>query len=95
MHIYEFICQNCHRRVSFLVRGIFAPFVPKCSSYGSANLSRIISGFTYHKALKTVWEESSEPTIHPGDAYYRDRRNIGRWMEKISVHRTGDAIPDS
>jgi len=32
--------------------------------------------------LKTVWEESGEPTAHPGDHYYRDPRNIGRWVEK-------------
>ena len=82
MPIYEFICQNCYRRMSFLVRDISAPFVTKCSSCGNSNLSRVISGFAYHKSLKTVWEESGEPTMHPGDDYYRDPRNIGRWAEK-------------
>jgi putative FmdB family regulatory protein len=80
--IYEFICQNCHRRLSFLVRDIFAPFAPKCSSCGSTNLSRAVSGFAYHKPLKTVWEESGKPTMHPGEDYYKDPRNIGRWVEK-------------
>jgi hypothetical protein len=42
----------------------------------------VISGFSYHKSLKTVWEESGEPTMHPGDDYYKDPRNIGRWVEK-------------
>ena len=82
MPIYEFICQDCHRRMSFLVRCISAHFVPKCSSCGSSNLSRVISGFAYHKSLMTVWEESGEPTMHPGDDYYKDPRNIGRWVEK-------------
>jgi putative FmdB family regulatory protein len=82
MPIYEFVCQNCHRRMSFLIRDICAPFVPKCSSCDSTNLSRVVSGFSYHKSLKTVWEESGEPTVHPGDDYYRDPRNIGRWVEK-------------
>jgi putative FmdB family regulatory protein len=80
--IYEFICQNCHRRLSFLVRDISALFVPKCSSCGSTNLSRAVSGFAYHKPLKTVWEESGEPTVHRGEDYYKDPRNIGRWVEK-------------
>jgi len=80
--IYEFICQNCHKRLSFLVRDVSAPFTAKCSSCGSTRLSRVISGFAYHKSLKTVWEESGEPTAHPGDDYYRDPRNIGRWVEK-------------
>jgi len=65
-----------------LIRDISAPFVPKCSSCGNTNLSRVVSGFSYHKSLKTVWEESGEPTMHPGDGYYNDPRNIGRWVEK-------------
>jgi len=32
--------------------------------------------------LKGVWEESDEPTMHPGEDYYKDPRNIGRWVEK-------------
>jgi putative FmdB family regulatory protein len=82
MPIYEFVCQDCHRRTSLLIRDTSTPFVPKCSSCGTTNLSRVISGFAYHKSLKTVWEESGEPTARPGDDYYRDPRNIGRWVEK-------------
>jgi putative FmdB family regulatory protein len=82
MPIYEFMCQNCHRRVCFLVRDISAPFAPKCSSCGSTHLSRVISGFAYHKSLETVWEESGESTVRPGDDYYKDPQNIGRWVEK-------------
>jgi len=82
MPIYEFVCQNCHRRLTFLVRHISAPFAPKCSSCGNTNLSRIISGFTYHKPLKMMWGESGEPTMHSGEDYYKDPRNIGRWVEK-------------
>ena len=72
MPIYEFVCQNCRRRLAFLVRDTFAPFAPKCSSCASANLSRAISGFAYHKPLKTIWEESGEPTMHSGEDYYKD-----------------------
>ncbi|UCD22103.1 MAG: zinc ribbon domain-containing protein [Chloroflexota bacterium] len=92
MPIYEFTCQNCHRRLSFLVRDISAPFISKCSLCGSSNLSRAISGFAYHKSLKTVWEESGEPTMHPGDDYYRDPRNIGRWVEN-KFQNMGQELP--
>jgi len=78
--IYEFVCQNCHKRLGFLVRDISAPFAPKCSFCGNTNLSHAISSFAYHKS--TVWEESGEATIHPSEAYYKDPRNIGRWVEK-------------
>ena len=82
MPIYEFVCQNCRRRLSLLIRDTSGPIVPKCLSCGSTNLSRIISGFAYHKSMKTVWEDSGEPTMHPGDDYYGDPRNIGRWAER-------------
>jgi putative FmdB family regulatory protein len=82
MPIYEFVCQNCQRTLAFLVRDFSAPFAPKCSFCGNINLSRVISNFAYHKPLKTVWEESGEPTVHPGEDYYKDPRNIGRWVEK-------------
>jgi hypothetical protein len=65
-----------------LVRDISAPFAPKCSFCGNTNLSHAISSFAYHKSLKTVWEESGEATIHPSEAYCKDPRNIGRWVEK-------------
>ncbi len=92
MPIYEFVCQNCRRRLSFLIRYISGPIAPKCSSCGSTNLSRIISGFAHHKSMKTVWEDSGEPTMNPGDDYYRDPRNIGRWAEK-KFHDMGQEIP--
>ena len=92
MPIYEFICQNCHKRLSFLIRDISAPCAPKCSSCGDTNLSRVISGFSYHKSLKTVWEESGEPTMRPGNDYHRDPRNIGRWVEK-KFQDMGQEIP--
>jgi len=65
-----------------LVRDISALFAPKCSSCGNTKLSRAISVFAYHKQLKTVWEESGEPAMPPGEDYYKDPRNIGRWVEK-------------
>ncbi len=92
MPIYEFVCQNCRRRLSFLIRYISGPIAPKCSSCGSTNLSRIISGFAYHKSMKTVWEDSGELTMNPGDDYYRDPRNIGRWAEK-KFQDMGQEIP--
>ncbi len=92
MPIYEFVCQNCRRRLSFLIRYISGPIAPKCSSCGSTNLSRIISGFAYHKSMKAVWEDSGEPTMNPGDDYYRDPRNIGRWAEK-KFQDMGQEIP--
>ena len=82
MPIYEFICNKCHRKSSFLTRGVSTHITLKCSFCGSTDLFRVISSFAYHKSLKTVWEESGEMTSNPSPDYYKDPRNIGRWVEK-------------
>jgi len=92
MPIYEFMCQSCRKKSSFLIRNPLASFSPKCPSCGGSNLSRIISSFAYHKSLKTVWEESGEPTMHPSNDYYKDPRNIGRWAEK-RFKEMGEEMP--
>ena len=92
MPIYEFICQDCQRESSFLIRDVSVSTSLKCSYCGGTNLSRAVSSFAYHKSLKTVWEESGEPTLHPKDDYYKDPRNIGRWVEK-KFHDMGEELP--
>jgi len=92
MPIYEFLCHNCERRSSFLVRDLSTLFAPECSLCGSDDLSRVISSFAYHKSLQTVWEESGEPVGRVSEDYYRDPRNIGRWTEK-KFRDTGQEMP--
>jgi len=90
--IYEFICHDCRGKTSVLVRSISEPVSPTCRFCGSANLSRVVSGFAYHKSLETVWEESGEPSSHPSNDYYKDPRNIGRWAEK-KFKEMGEEMP--
>ncbi len=86
------MCQYCSRKASFFVRDVSAPFTPECSFCGSTSLSRAVSSFAYHKSLQTVWDESGEPTLHPSDDYYKDPRNIGRWVEK-KFQQMGQELP--
>jgi len=65
-----------------LIKRVSAPFTPKCPTCGNTNMVRTVSRFAYHKSIKTVWEESSEPTLTLSPDYYKDPRNIGRWAEK-------------
>jgi putative FmdB family regulatory protein len=81
MPVYEFFCPKCRKKSSFLVRKA-SSFEPKCSYCGGNEVTRIISGFAYHKSLATVYEESGEPGKLEGPDYYKDPRNIGRWAEK-------------
>jgi len=81
MPIYEYFCPACRRKSSFLVRSCTGAFQPKCSHCGNTSLDRIISTFAYHRSLSTIYEESGSPE-RPGPDYYKDPRNIGRWVEK-------------
>ena len=82
MPIYEFFCRDCRKKVSFLTRSFSPPSEPACSACGNTNLVRTISGFAIRKSLKTVWDESGEPSMFPKPDEYKDPRTIGRWTEK-------------
>jgi len=81
MPVYEFRCRTCQKKSSFFVRSIGEPLSPVCGACGSREMSRVISGFAYHKSMATIHEESGG-SDKPGPDYYRDPRNIGRWTEK-------------
>ena len=82
MPIYEFLCQKCDAKSSILVRSWTEPSIDKCPKCGGDDLERVISGFAYHKSIKTIHEEAGEPQMLNSPDYYKDPRNVGRWTEK-------------
>ena len=81
MPVYEFRCNSCQKKTSFLIKSINATLSPVCSYCGSTELVRLVSSFAYHKSMSTIYEESGDPDM-AGPNYYNDPRNIGRWAEK-------------
>lgn len=81
MPVYEFCCNSCQQKASFLAKSIGEPLSPVCPNCGSRELERLISSFAYHKSMSTIYEESGDPD-RAGPDYYKDPRNIGRWAEK-------------
>jgi len=80
MPIYEYLCKSCGRASSHLLSISSPP--PPCP-YCGGEMEKLISRFSFHKSIKTIWEESGEPEdAHKNPDYYRDPRNIGRWVEK-------------
>lgn len=94
MPIYEFVCRACNKRSSFFIRSMNQSFSPVCPACGGTDLTRAISTFAHHKSIKTIHEESGEPTMNAPLEYYKDPRNIGRWTEK-RFQDMGMEIPDS
>lgn len=81
MPIYEYFCLACQKKSSFLLRSGSASFQPKCNYCGCTNLTRIISTFAYHRSPGGAQRQDDKPGYIDRD-YYKDPRNIGRWVEK-------------
>lgn len=86
MPIYEYICNQCRKKTSVFTRSVSSPSSPVCQHCGAMELTRAISTFAHHKSEQTIREEAGEPKLFQGPDYYKDPRNIGRWVEK----RMGD-----
>lgn len=94
MPIYEYHCQNCHRKISLLMHISDYGKTQNCPVCGKQDLVRIISSFAIHKSLSTVYEESGDPVRGQSADYYKDPRNIGRGLEKRFKDMNIE-IPDS
>jgi putative FmdB family regulatory protein len=91
MPIYEFKCQDCDRLTSIFVRTPSAEYETVCRHCGSHKISRVISGFSYHKSEQTVLQEyGAEPKALED---YRDPRQIGRWVER-KFEEMGEEVPE-
>jgi len=82
MLIYEFLCHECLKRFSVLVRQPSGTSSIACPSCGVTDIERLMSTFSYHRSVKTIHEEFGQPTLIPSANFYKDPRNIGRWTEK-------------
>ncbi|MFC2058709.1 zinc ribbon domain-containing protein [Chloroflexota bacterium] len=100
MPIYEFQCNECKRKSSFLQRSVSASLSPVCPGCGSSDLVRCVSKFAYHKSGATILEEAGDPSLaHENPDYYKDPRVIGRWAEKrladMGVDMNSDEYKDT
>ncbi|MBI2908865.1 MAG: zinc ribbon domain-containing protein [Chloroflexi bacterium] len=84
MPVYEFRCDACSKKLSFLVRGGGPALV--CPSCGSQDMRRLISACAYHRSGQLGGSVSSGPD------YYQDPGNIGRWAEK-RLEEAGVEVP--
>ena len=81
MPIYEFQCPHCRTKVSLFMRRVASPASPVCTGCGSQEMRRLFSPVAYHRSARDIHESSGDPD-RPGADYYKDPRNIGRWVEK-------------
>lgn len=81
MPIYEYACQACGRRSSFLMRVQDRDGPVRCRHCGSERMRRLLSGFALQKSEAARLKEL-DTRRRPDESYYRDDRNIGLWAKK-------------
>ncbi|MFH2012170.1 MAG: zinc ribbon domain-containing protein [Pseudomonadota bacterium] len=81
MPIYEYECNNCQRKMSFLILKTSEAFTLKCKSCGSKDLNRLLSRVAYHKSESDRMAEFNT-SRSLGEDFYKDSRNVGLWAKK-------------
>jgi len=89
MPIYEYVCEGCGKRISFLVLNT-ASFSPKCNKCGSTNLRRIMSRFAAVRSEESRLESLADPSRW-GDLDENDPKSMVKFMKKMG-RELGDEI---
>ncbi len=92
MPIYEYFCQSCKRRMSFLVLTP-ATFEPKCKHCGGANLEQLFSRFSSPKSEEQRMESLADPSSL-GGLDENDPASVARWVKKMGKEMGEDAGED-
>ena len=82
MPIYEFLCQECGRKMSALVLSRDRVSEVRCKRCGSAKLEKLYSRFATVKSEDARLESLSDPSAL-GGLDENDPRSVSRWMKKM------------
>lgn len=92
MPIYEYHCNDCHRRVSLLWHSFAdaenrAPICPRC---GGSNLRRLISRVAVLRSEESRLDDLADPSSL-GDLDENDPKSLARMMRKMA-NETGEEL---
>ncbi len=87
MPVYEYRCEVCGQKASFLARSFDAQVEAVCPDCGSREMRRLFSVVSFRFASRGA---AGDPSLD----YYRDPSNIGRHAEE-SFKKYGVDMPES
>ncbi len=93
MPIYEYMCEECGRKLSFLVFRIEEPADATCRHCGSSNLRRLMSRFAMVRSEEDRLESLADPSKW-GDLDENDPRSVARFMKKMGQEMGEDLGED-
>ncbi len=83
MPIYEYRCNNCHRRVSTLV---FSPSesTVTCPNCGGTELNRLLSTFSVRKSDQSIYDNILSDSQLVRGLQSDDPRALAEWNKQMS-----------
>ncbi|MEW6455957.1 MAG: zinc ribbon domain-containing protein [Acidobacteriota bacterium] len=82
MPIYEYKCEDCNKKSSFLILNINNLPEIRCKSCGSSNMKKIISRVAVIRSEESRLESLADPSKF-SDFDERDPKSIAKWMKKM------------
>ena len=92
MPIYEYRCEDCGRRSTFLVLKQ-REFRPVCKGCGGAKLTKLISRVSFLRSDDDRLERLADPS-RLGDIDENDPRSMARWMKRMGKELGEDVGDD-
>ena len=89
MPIYEYVCQQCGKKLSFLVLNV-QHFSPKCNQCSSTDLRRVMSRFSAVRSEESRLENLADPGKW-GDLDESDPKSMVKLMKKMG-RELGDEV---
>ena len=93
MPIYEYRCNQCKKKMSFLVMRINAQQVLSCSFCKSQDLTRLFSRFATVRSEESRLESLADPGNLAG-LDEKDPQSMARWMKKMGKELGEDVGED-
>jgi len=93
MPIYEYLCQDCRRRVSLLVRSIANPPALVCPRCGGRRLERLMSRFARVRSEEARLDALADPGAL-GGLDENDPASVARWAKKMGKEMGEDLGED-
>ena len=81
MPIYEYLCQDCNRKMSYLVLRP-SEFEPVCKHCNGKRLEQLFSRFAMPKSEDQRLDSLADPTTFAG-LDENDPSSVARWMKKM------------
>jgi putative FmdB family regulatory protein len=82
MPIYEYLCQDCKKRVSLLILSPSTYGTPKCPDCGSQRLERLMSRFRTIRSEESRMERLADPSTFSG-VDENDPASVAKWAKKM------------